>query len=203
MANKEEEEEKQKYELTKKVCQDTINYIADKNKWTYRTKTSKKPFSFKIYTSGWKGGSRGKIKTKKFGDLIKKVSNGFFDYVYNPIIAYKMYGLNSEEFISSCLNSGLSILKDHYLKKFTKFLGPFKKHIDKYLDKAVEKVSDFLAKKIYSRINNLSDDKDDNDNLPFIYGKNHNFPNGGGNNNGKGPNGKCPNGTPEAVKLEE
>ena len=184
--------EEKKEELIKKACQNAINYFADKNKWTYRTKTSKKPFSFKIYTSGWKGGSRGKIKTKKFGDLIKKVSNGFFNYVYDPIKAYYEHGLNSEEFITSCINSGLSIIKDHYLKKFTKFLGRFKKPIEKYIDKGIEGISEFLGKKIYSRINNLSDD---DDNLPFIYGNNNNFPKGGGNNNGKGPNGKGPNGT--------
>ena len=133
-----------------------------------------------------------KIKTKKFGDLIKKVSNGFFNYAYDPIKAYYEHGLNSKEFITSCINSGLSIIKDHYLKKFTKFLGRFKKPIEKYINKGIEGISEFLGEKIYSRINNLSDD---DDNLPFIYGKNNNFPKGGGNNNGKGPNGKGPNGT--------
>ena len=47
----------------------------------------------------------------------------------------------------------------------------------------MEILSNYLGEKIYSRISNLSDYKDDdNVDLPFIAGRNNNFPNGGGNN---------------------
>ena len=55
------------------LIQKDINNKLDSVITTFRLKTSKKVFSPKIYKSGWKGGSRGKIKTYKVSSLGKRV----------------------------------------------------------------------------------------------------------------------------------
>ena len=76
------------------------NKILDKVKATYRIGTAKKPISPKIYKSGWKGGSRGKIKTFKVSNLGKKLLGKIIDWK-DPVVSLVKDGINSEEFFGS------------------------------------------------------------------------------------------------------
>lgn len=109
------------------------------------------------------------------------------------------HGFNSPEFIGSAIESGLTIAKDYYWTKLTKFLdkhtngifGQISKPISDWIDERISDLSEYLGKQVHSRIQNLfNNNRDNDDNLPFIFGIN-------GNNNllgGKGRGGTGPKG---------
>ena len=82
------------------VAENRVNELLDKIKYTYRWKTSKKIFSPKLYTSGWKGGSRGNIKVHKFSGLLKKVWKGALT-IFEPVVSLIKNGPDSEDFFSN------------------------------------------------------------------------------------------------------
>ena len=83
-------------ELIKKA----VDKRLDKMKATFRLKTSKKFFSPKVYPSGWKGGSVGKITTHLLGGVLKKVFHGVMS-ILSPVKSLIKNGINSEEFFGS------------------------------------------------------------------------------------------------------
>ena len=154
----------------------------DKIKWTYRLKNSKSIISPKIYTSGWKGGSVGRIVTHSLGKLGKKIFGYGLDF-YQTVKSFVKDGPNSKNFYGtffSALGSiGTGAATGAALGSFCPGVGNVAGFFIGAGVSAIGSIGGkFLGESLYDRTHSLSDENSQNL-LPQKNNNNDNLSGGG------------------------